>query len=621
MSSQVISPFHVFTGRDGKPLESGFIYIGEVNQNPETSPVAVFWDEDLTIPAAQPIRTIGGYPSRGGTPGIIYTQPIDYSVTVRDKKRLLVFSKLSATSLTELSDANDPAKGAAQIGRGVQAVNSIADLRLLLKTSPSQYARVDGYYARGDGGGGNYWLDESDTTSVDNGGTVIVAADGARWKLVAIEDIRAAQFGSPLDGSADGAPQIEIALDDATTLIGDGTITLDSGILITTPGRFSGNGARTKLQASVSFAAEPIITLSPDVGSDPKDWIIENMIISNAGSATSVFKLDIATAGKYISKLQFRGIISQNQTSAHFVELVNPVNVDGLFTSVFEDNWSFGGYHLDNIGDSVIFQRNTVTGAGLGYYVSQLPTASHIIIRDGNNTSSGGALGVEFGLNVTFDNMQCELPVAFTGLNNAVVWANNDGSALVTNLRITNCNINTQGNTTNCIYLNNTDAAVIDGCSLFCHPTLGQHITLGANARNTYIGNNKYFSSVDGTEISPRIVNGGTGTQGIFVAATLATWMSLVDPANGFSAGFTKSRDGLITLRGNLAGAASGAGQTLYTLPLGFRPVAKVVTFAAYANGAPDSHALMQVLPTGEVQFVTVGATTVYLDGASFSIK
>ena len=61
-------------------------------------------------------------------------------------------------------------------------VNSVAALRLLDKTKISS-AETKGYYTAGDGGHGKYWYDASDTTSADNGFTVIVGADGGRWKL------------------------------------------------------------------------------------------------------------------------------------------------------------------------------------------------------------------------------------------------------------------------------------------------------------------------------------------------------------------------------------------------------------------------------------------------------
>jgi len=86
-------------------------------------------------------------------------------------------------------------KGAAQIGRAETVVDTIAGLRALLKTSPSAYAFVSGYYAAGDGGGGAYYYDSADTTTADNGGTVIVAADGGRWKLTDSRTVGLEQFG------------------------------------------------------------------------------------------------------------------------------------------------------------------------------------------------------------------------------------------------------------------------------------------------------------------------------------------------------------------------------------------------------------------------------------------
>lgn len=97
MSSSIISPFPFFTDTTGAPLESGYIYIGQSNLNPETAPVNVFWDAALTIPAAQPVRTVGGYPSRAGTPSRFYSATDTYSITVRNKNHVLVFSAFDQT--------------------------------------------------------------------------------------------------------------------------------------------------------------------------------------------------------------------------------------------------------------------------------------------------------------------------------------------------------------------------------------------------------------------------------------------------------------------------------------------------------------------------------------------
>lgn len=84
----------------------------------------------------------------------------------------------------DLAEASSSETGSALLGRGVQVVKTVAELRNLSKTVPSKYALVTGYTSQGDSAGGFFYLDESDTTSADNGFTVFVATDGGRWKPV-----------------------------------------------------------------------------------------------------------------------------------------------------------------------------------------------------------------------------------------------------------------------------------------------------------------------------------------------------------------------------------------------------------------------------------------------------
>lgn len=93
--SQVINPpYTQYQDLDGQPLENGYIYIGEPNQNPETAPLAIFYDADLTQAAAQPLRTLNGYVVYAGTPANIYVNS-NYSITVRNQQRELVITKPS----------------------------------------------------------------------------------------------------------------------------------------------------------------------------------------------------------------------------------------------------------------------------------------------------------------------------------------------------------------------------------------------------------------------------------------------------------------------------------------------------------------------------------------------
>lgn len=97
MTALSIQPtYPIFTDADGQPLESGFVWIGQANLDPQVNPQAVYWDADLTIPAVQPIRTLAGYPSNSGTPARLYVDG-NYSIRVMNKKGSVVYSAPEAT--------------------------------------------------------------------------------------------------------------------------------------------------------------------------------------------------------------------------------------------------------------------------------------------------------------------------------------------------------------------------------------------------------------------------------------------------------------------------------------------------------------------------------------------
>jgi hypothetical protein len=97
MSALSIQPtYPIFTDIDGQPLENGYIWIGAVNVDPQSNPIAVYWDSALTQPAVQPIRTSGGYPANSGTPARMYVNS-DYSIRVMNKNGSLVYSAPAVT--------------------------------------------------------------------------------------------------------------------------------------------------------------------------------------------------------------------------------------------------------------------------------------------------------------------------------------------------------------------------------------------------------------------------------------------------------------------------------------------------------------------------------------------
>lgn len=129
--------YPVFHDLAGKPLEAGYIYIGVPGANAEASPLQVYWDEDQTIPIAQPIRTIAGYPSRNGSPGALYVAG-DYSITVRDRDRVLVYSALEGVNFAEAATAEAQQAAAdaeAALEGAVDLVNMVVNVLPIERTA------------------------------------------------------------------------------------------------------------------------------------------------------------------------------------------------------------------------------------------------------------------------------------------------------------------------------------------------------------------------------------------------------------------------------------------------------------------------------------------------------
>jgi hypothetical protein len=111
-------PYPAFADADGQPLENGYIFIGAVNLNPIVNPIAAFFDAALTIPAVQPIRTLGGYPVYQGTPTRFYVGS-DYSIQVQDKNGSVVYTSLNG-------NAGGGAVSSNATGNGTQTIFPLA---------------------------------------------------------------------------------------------------------------------------------------------------------------------------------------------------------------------------------------------------------------------------------------------------------------------------------------------------------------------------------------------------------------------------------------------------------------------------------------------------------------
>lgn len=94
----VTTPYPQFAELDGSPLDNGAVYIGTAGLNSETNPIAVFWDNAGTQPAAQPLTTRAGLIARNGAPARVYVNAAAYSLLVKDKQGRLIAYEASISS-------------------------------------------------------------------------------------------------------------------------------------------------------------------------------------------------------------------------------------------------------------------------------------------------------------------------------------------------------------------------------------------------------------------------------------------------------------------------------------------------------------------------------------------
>lgn len=113
---QVVSPYPQFFDTVGRPITGGKVYIGELSKNPTIYPVPVFWDEEGTQPAAQPLRTLGGVIVRNGTPARVYVGQDDYSLSIYDASGGLVSYTAAVTSANTMRGDLSASSGSSLVG-------------------------------------------------------------------------------------------------------------------------------------------------------------------------------------------------------------------------------------------------------------------------------------------------------------------------------------------------------------------------------------------------------------------------------------------------------------------------------------------------------------------------
>ena len=124
--TKLANPVPLFLDGRGALLDGGYIYVGKPGTDPRIAAnrINLFWDKARTIPAAQPLRTLGGVIVNGANHAFVYFAEEDFSVTVLDADQITV---------QQIGSANDTS--------GVQYQPLDADLTAIAEQGTSSFGR------------------------------------------------------------------------------------------------------------------------------------------------------------------------------------------------------------------------------------------------------------------------------------------------------------------------------------------------------------------------------------------------------------------------------------------------------------------------------------------------
>lgn len=270
-------------------------------------------DEALSAIAA------AGVASFNGRSGVVVPEVGDYSssqVTHGAGSVEGILNQLS-TLLTEgpSSGAYDlPHSGGVSVGARIDsllgqiggtrtlAVDTIANLRA--SVAPGYVlAQTKGYYTFGDSGAGTYYLDTTDTSSVDNGFDIIVDALGRRWRLIHDGSVHVEQAGARSDGTTAMNYVLAVALGRPRVRevrLGKGPYAM-SGVLVVPAG---------KTISGIAGAGSTINTL----GSLSNFYVSSNTTVQgitfNCAGQTSGYLFNVATSVGGVEYVNIRDIIT-----------------------------------------------------------------------------------------------------------------------------------------------------------------------------------------------------------------------------------------------------------------------------------------------------------------------
>jgi len=429
MTALSIQPtFPIFTDIDGQPLEDGYIYIGVTNLPPIGNPITVYWDAALTLAAAQPIRTLGGYPMNSGTPARLYVNS-DYSIQVQNKNGSVVYSAPAATERLSGVVIEVDATDVSFIQAGTGAVTRTAQAKMRDVVSVTDFGAV------GDGVTDDIAAFQAAYAALPaTGGTIVIPAPSVKYRL----NFNGATIAAPIIGMNITKPNVWIVG------IGNPLIYMDGFTLAQANAQ---NDAGTGVDIATVFAFVGVTDggvfgVSFDgLGSNTPITTLRARAKGIGISDSSYIKISHVTGRRIVGNVvNVRGVIACTnvQISHCSAEYCNENGFNfmgGTQSCVFDNNISrYNGYHgmesgtdlltansnvcmnntscgISHVGKNSVFSGNvlsynTASGFNFQYESASYNGSSNTLTGNSmfNNRDSGVTMDASCRLNVISDN-------------------------------------------------------------------------------------------------------------------------------------------------------------------------------------------------------------------------
>lgn len=415
-----------------------------------------------------------------------------------------------------------------------QLIATIAALRA--NTTALVQIYVQGYYADGDGGEGPFWYNSADTTSADNGGTIIVDASSRRWYRDTGGDPYSVRwFGAKGNGTTDDATSINNAILARSAASGgqvyfpQGTYAVGSTIVLRTLVTLVGAGRSVTIIQGLSGTTMDVmqtLNFSSLTGTNsaagPYRWGLFNLSV-NGNSRSGGRCIAIVGYNYIFHDVEFYGAHGDGMYSEWGTSGLVPVSAGGesmeshitrtTFYSNGGNGLTFNGPH-DTIFTDILTFLNTGSGAVYGQTANYI--GASVIM--GMHSYGNQQVGIQTSTSLYVTQLQSE--------NNRAT-----GGVLVAS--------GGQLNGTNIIVFENTGY----GISL-----VGNSSTLSSVFSYDNSGDNIVISGVNNvlTSISTTASTGGNGIN-IVSGATGTTINSVVAASNHFAGVAVAANDVRIT--------------------------------------------------------------------------